>query len=267
MATNLRILWNNLLQGSGVTVTPDNENTNFPATNTLLDQRQLVYRSSAIAAAYNVKYDFGAAKAITAACFFDANALQSDSYILEASANNFSTVAFSTTPTASNLTPSAATVHVKNRFVLFIFAAQTYRYWRIRPGGATPAIDAFQSFSKAFLGTYLEPTKNYAYGMQLGVVDLSETWMTPNGADNTARRPAFWEVAFDMPLMSRTSDAADLRALVDSVGTFQPVVCILDQDLESSRQTLYGKFTRNPGFAPRRGALVDVMGYGFRESI
>lgn len=266
MSTPLRIAYLNRLQAAGVAITPDNEDTEFPASNTILDQRQAVYKSAAAAAAYNIKYDLGSAIACTCAAIFDGNATSAQSYVLEASSSSvFASIDFTAAPSYVNLTAAGSTSHIKNRFAVWYFASQTWRYWRIRPGGAAPVVESVQSWSKSFLGTYYELTKNYVYGIEYTPVDLTEGQMTDNGADNLTRRPTYWTVKFDVPRLSQT-DSNAIRTIVDTVGLFQPCVLGFDLDNDAARRTLYGRFITPVTFQHVRGNLFN-HGTTFREMI
>ena len=274
MSTPLILGYGNNIMGSGVTITPNQEDPDFPASNLLLDQRQLIWRTLDVAAQREIAIDLGAAQRFsnTMAVAFDVNCRSTGGGIpsLVAYTDATYTVVLVNLggATAYNFTDPAATTHALNRFAYWTIpagAATTARYWKFISNGAV-AIDAFLSVGKFFMGQGLTLAKNYRYGITYTYVDPTVKRRVPGGSMNVNRLPPYWQVRCDIPRLSR-SDSNALRTVVDTVGRAQPLVAIWDYDNDVARKTLYGRLDSNIGFQHVRGDLFDHGPILFEEDI
>lgn len=122
MATNLRLLDNNLLFGTGVTVTTSSAFVSLPATHVLDANRNKVWRANGTIG--TLVFDLGAAQNVTALGLVSSSLGTAGTVIIQAnSSDSWGAPAYN----SGVLNPSTTQTGVQ----VFFFANKFYRYWRL----------------------------------------------------------------------------------------------------------------------------------------
>jgi len=273
MSNNLVIGYQNYLHDlAAAAVTADQAATNFPASNTRLVNRQIVWRTTDAATDHYVQMDLGSALAVSFAAILDPNIedYQSGGYQAALQLRAADNAGFSSGvlnfggTTHSRLTPTGSTAHIQQRVCCWsartgtgTLLPQTKRYWRFQVINAkVPVVDVFTSFGKLFVGAAWQPPKNFLYGAKIEWVDMSWNRRAPQGASYGGRGNTYGRVAFELPLLPE-ADLGTLLGIFDVVGTHTPVWALFNE-ASNERHTLYCKFTERPRYVWRRSNLFDV---------
>lgn len=139
----MRLFYTNALDGPAVVLTPSSEVATLPAENVLDEFRERVWRTGNAAGTETLVIDLGAAFAVTSIILLAHTLLAGDSNIkLEANSAD----SWGAPPFTSGITWSADTIAA-------VFAAQTYRYWRL---SFTKASASARDIGRIFLGSHYE---------------------------------------------------------------------------------------------------------------
>lgn len=178
--------------------------------------RDSLYRSSVLESPNTIVIDLGSAQLVNSLAIFDHNLTSAATITLEANvADAWGAPSF-----------SEAIAYNAEKILHYLGAAQTYRYWRISiTDAANP--DNYISMSELFLGTYLELSKNFRYGMKETDNILLSSTNSPYGKRNS--RFYNFQRSFEMSFSGMPdSDITALRAMYTAIadrsaGTIKPI--------------------------------------------
>lgn len=157
----MNIFYDNLIDYSGVVITPSSENASLPAVNVANEAKTKAWRTGATLGSEFVTFDLGSAKVVTSAILLNHNLTASDSVLeVRYSTDNFAA--------SNNL---AGDFTYSSGVMLKTFGAISARYWRI--GFAKSAAAQTRDIGRIFLGPYVVTAKPDFTGYKRGKEDLS----------------------------------------------------------------------------------------------
>jgi len=207
---NTRLLYENLIDLSGVTIAASSEGSDLPASNVAHPFPSRVWRTGTSTAAEWVKFDLGSAKAVGAVVIYNHDLTGSDTLIrLQGnSSDSWDTPAVSIT-----------LVWAEDVIKYFLPAAQTYRYWRVT--FTKSASGETRDVGRIYLGPVVVLDEDPDYdNYQVEYVDLSESEEALGGQLWTDERGEYRRVqfAYDGAFQS-TIDAVFAAYLAVKMGT------------------------------------------------
>lgn len=230
----MRIFYNNLIDASGVVITPSSENSLLPAANVADVQRKKVYRTGTAAAAQTIVFDLLSAKSVTAIILLDHTLTAADTLIkLEGhTADSWGAPSFS-----QSLTWEAGTISQ-------VFSSQSYRYWRL--SFTKSASGETRDIGRIFLGTYFEPNDEPDYGgFDQEIVDPSERQRSTGGQEYANVREQYEAVKLTFSIIPE-ADAVTYKTIFTTVGMFLPFFLQV-QSTSPLNKIYYVKFAKNYG--------------------
>lgn len=189
----MRLFYSNLIDASGVVITPSSEVTTLPAENVAHEFRKRVWRTGSSTAAEYVVFDLLTAQAVTAIILLDHTLTSGDSsIILEGNtADSWGAPAFTTTLTY------AADIISKT------FSSQSYRYWRLKFTKSSSG--AVRDIGRVFLGTYDETAEDPDYdGLDITEDDNGRSQSTIGGQEYNERQDPFRIISCKFTHISQT---------------------------------------------------------------
>jgi hypothetical protein len=223
------------------TITAASAAATMPASNLALAQPTDVWRSTSLTSQY-IEIDLGSAQAIDLVALMFTNLTSAGTWRVQAG----------TTTGVSNwdsgtVTAWAGSVQNVDRphTLLYLGAAQTYRYWKITLTDAANPAGYFQA-GRVVMASAFKPTRNYAYGAGRGFKDLSERKDTIGGNllfETRAKRPL---ISVELNWLTATEAEAtllELQRLADG-----PVLLVTNPDASPYRmgRMYYGLPTYEP---------------------
>jgi hypothetical protein len=163
---------------------------------------------------------------------------------------------------------ATVTTPIYNGNVVACFAAVSARYWRIDIAGANDPID----IGLAPLGLLFRPSRNFQYGAQEGVIDLSTRDTNPDtGAAFGVSGPKLRTKIFTIQGLTKSEVRTDLAAVDLSQGASGDVLFVEDPDatfIERARDSIYGSYRQmGPDLATRIGAQVWARSFRLTERL
>jgi hypothetical protein len=241
----------NLVQGLTPTGTSSSAEATLPWSN--LNDEQPRYRARVAATSAILVWDLGSAQSA------DFAALLSTTLPASATARLRASTADATVP-SSLLHDSGVQSNVThpdyNGQVVACFASVSARYWRWDLTGANP-ID----IGRATLGLLFRPGRNYQYGAQEGLIDLSIRDENPDtGSEHTLAGPKKRTKLITFNGFTK-SEARDTLASMDRlIGASGDLLFVDDPDaawLDRARDSIWGGYRQvGPDLATRAAAQV-----------
>lgn len=227
----MRFFYDNLIDNSGVVLTPTSEVDTLPAENVINELRKRVWRTGAASATERLVIDLGSAQAVTALILLDHTLTSSDTVLkLEAnSSDSWGAPAFT-----QNLTWADGTI-------LQTFASQTYRYWRL--SFTKSSSSESRDIGRIFLGTYAATEHQPDFdGHDEKLEDPSRRAKTLGGQTWTDLQEQYKVINSQLSHVSQTM-ADQIKTIVEAVG--QSISFFVQVDTVSPLDTVYYvKFTR-----------------------
>ncbi len=208
----MRLMWQNMIDVSGVVVTAGSENADLPVSNLIHPHRGKVYRTGVSVAAEWVKFDFGSPKAVRDIIIL-AHDLQVGDSAIKIQGN----------ATDSWGAPSVDQVVTYNPYVMahHFPEDQMYQWWRFifTKGAAAETRD----IGRIYLGPSYECERGPAMpgGLKITPDDYSVTDSTPDGVSYSDIRPIRNMVSVRFPPVS-DAQMEQLKALASACGTHTP---------------------------------------------
>src|SRR6185369_1741454 len=112
--------YDNVIDVSGVVITPATEDLSFPAVNVANQLRKKVYKTKTTTAAESLTFDLGSAKAAAALVICEHDLKSGDTLTLKANSSN----SWGSPPFTQAITWSSG-------IIVQTFSTQSYRYWRL----------------------------------------------------------------------------------------------------------------------------------------
>lgn len=155
-----------------------------------------------------------------------------------------------------------------NGNVIACFAAVSARYWRIDIAAANNPID----IGLAPLGLLFRPSRNFQYGAQEGVIDLSTRDTNPDtGAAFGVAGPKLRTKMFTIQGLTKSEVRSDLAAVDLNQGASGDVLFVEDPDdtwINRARDSIYGSYRQmGPDLATRVGAQVWARSFRLTERL
>lgn len=258
---NLRILENNLVLGTAVTVTASSAVVTLPGTNAANPNRRKLWRATG-SSSETWTIDMGAAYDVNALGLISSNLGTTGTVsLLGNTADSWGAPAF----TSSDFTPYDQTF---TGVLLFYFPTKNYRYWRIVL--EDPDNSSTIQAGVAWLGTWAKMERNFAFGWDLEQVDLSHVDYATDGTPYTDELSSFKQVTLSFGFLTEGWALGTLARTLQRIGIKKDIILALfpesDASPTSERATnLYGRFQR----LPIRNESFLRMGFQttFRESL
>lgn len=196
-----------------------------------------VYRTSDLSA--QIAFDLGAAKAVNFCAIIAHNG----------SASGTVTIKAGTTSDVTDYNSGALPLitgtdlgYSKNAFA-DVFAAQTYRYWRLEFSDPTNAAGYLQ-IGRVYLSNAFTPETNIDYELEEGFTDLSRNARTLNGGVVSVERDPYRFAQFEMNFLSKAEVFGSLYDFDRLRGKKKDVVFVPDMDETTYFQCrlIYGIF-------------------------
>lgn len=237
--SSLLFLYDNLLDSA--TLTASSEATGLTAENLKNPFRSKVWRTAgATAGTAQLVIDHGTAKAVNAIALTGYNWLSAPGtlQIEFNSADSWASPAATETLTwVSGTTPGGN----KGTIIKLLSATQTYRYNRLSVVYAPGDWD----LGRLFVGQAFEPTRTYGWGYGESVVDPSLISSSIGGQDH-ADEIERYRVITANGIIQTQAQWVLYQAMINSVGTRQPIFVAFDYAGEPVERTVYGKFSKVP---------------------
>jgi hypothetical protein len=242
----MRLFSPNLIDAA--TITASSENDLLLAANVANELRTKVWRTGGSLTAEWIKFDLGAAKAVTG--FIIANHTLSTDTLVALEGN--ATDSWGSPSFTQAVTLAAGTI-------LTTFASQSYRWWRFRfskPSSATQ-----RDIGRIFLGTYVEPADLPDWnGVQLSRADNTSITKSVGGQEWADRRGNFREVGLTFTACSTTTKDA-VEAVVADCGVGKSLFVQPDTNTALA-EALYVRFSKLPEWG-----MHSYDGSGFRWNV
>ncbi len=196
-----------------------------------------VYRTSDLAA--QIAFDLGTAKAINFCAIIAHNGSAAGTVRIKAgttsAVSDFDSGALSLI-TGSDLGYS------ENSFAN-VFAAQTYRYWRLEFSDPTNAAGYLQ-IGRVYLSNAFTPETNINYELEEGFTDLSRNARTLDGGVVSVERDPYRFAQYEMEFLSKDEVFGSLYEFDRLRGKKKDVVFVPDMDETThfQRRLIYGIF-------------------------
>ena len=187
---NPRLAWSNLVDQSGVVLTPSSEAATLPVENIINQLRTKVWQTGTTLTTEFVTFDFGAAVTISAVILLDHDLQSGDTglKLMGNTADSWGAPAFT-----QNLTYRAGPISE-------FFAEQSFRYWRVE--FIKDAAAETRQIGRVFLGTYYNQSS--LSDLSIMPVDLSKSTRSIGGQQFTDIRPRYDNITLDFELISKT---------------------------------------------------------------
>lgn len=202
----MRFFWNNLIDLSGVALTPSSEVSTLPAENVQHEFKGKYWKTGASVAAEYLVIDLGSAKAVTSVILFNHDLTSGDSLIKIQgnTADSWGAPAFS-----QSLTYAASVIHAA-------FSTQTYRYWRITFTKSSSSEQ--RKIGRVFLGEYFQPTDTPNYnGFSVETRDRSRRTEARSGQAWIEQQAKYDWIKVDISQFGQT-DIDGIATMFDYVG-------------------------------------------------
>lgn len=190
------------------TITATTAATSMPASNLNKVQPSDVWRSTDLTGEY-IEIDLGSAKAVDLIALMFTNFTSAATWRVQAG----TTTAYSNYDSTAVTAWAGATQNVdRPHAMLYLAAAQTYRYWKITLTDAANPAGYFEA-GRVILADALQFTRNYSYGAGRGFNDLSTTKEAFGGQlliEDKAKRPV---LSFEANFLSATEMEASVLEL------------------------------------------------------
>jgi hypothetical protein len=257
------ILYSNLAAGLTPTGTSSSAAAGFPWSN--LDDPQPRIRARVTATSAILVFDLGSAMSADTWAFISTTLPVGATVRIRASTADPTCVASLLLDTGVQ---SAVTDPVYNGNVIACFASTSARYWRADFASATNPID----IGRAPLGLLFRPGRNYQYGAQEGVIDLSVRDTNPDtGAAFGVSGPKLRTKLLTFTGLTPTEVRDTLAKIDRDVGASGDVLFVDDPDaawLTRARDAIWGSYRQaGPALATRQGAQIFARSMRLTERL
>jgi len=230
-----------IAQPYSATVTATSEAASMPASNLNKVQPSDVWRSAALTGQV-IEIDLGSARAVDLVALMFSNLTSAATWRIQAgSTTGVTDYDYGTETAWAGATENTDRPHA----MVYLPAAQTYRYWKITlTDAANP--DGYFEAGRLILADALQFTRNHAYGAGRGFNDLSTTREAFGGQlllEDRAKRPV---VTFEANWLTAEEMERDLLELQRTITG--AVFAMLNPDASTYRQgrMYYGKLALEP---------------------
>jgi hypothetical protein len=206
----IRYHYDNLIDYAGVAISESSEVSTLPSSNVANDLRTKVWRTGTSTADEWIVFDLGSAKAVSAVILLDHTLTAGDSAItLEGhTADSWATPAYSNT-----LTYAASTIYE-------VFAAETYRYWRVKFTKASAGVS--RDIGRIFLGPYVTASREVSPGDYTeNTVDRTVTRRTLGGQSYSWLRDSYRSLTLGWKWIE-DAQKTEFSTLASTVGSSVP---------------------------------------------
>lgn len=202
----MRFWYNNLIDASGVVITPSSAHTNLPGTNVANAARKRVWRTGTSTALEAIVFDLGSAQSVTSVILLDHTLTASDTLI---KVQGHTSDSWATPDVNETLTWASGTIHKT-------FTSASKRYWRVT--FTKSAAGETRDIGRIFLGTYYETTEGPDYdGYSESLNDPSRKTKSLAGQTYTEALEKFSTLDVDFSDIGNTQVDA-LETVFDTVG-------------------------------------------------
>jgi hypothetical protein len=240
-------LYNNLLLTA--TLTGSSAATGFPVANLKNPFRSKVWRTAgATAGTANLVINHGSAKAVTCVALAGYNWLSAPGTLaIEFNASD----AWGAPSATETLTWAANPTANGNKGVIIkTFASKSYQYNRLNVVYSPGATPTDWDLGVIFVGTYLEPSRNYSREWGMDLIDESLGSKTIGGQEHFDERDKYR--AIDMSFFISTQAQWEaFQTMFNTIGVAKDLFAAFDYANEPDEMTLYGKFKKLPAMKSR----------------
>lgn len=238
--SNHLFLYNNLLDSA--TLTASSEATGFPASNLKNPFRTKYWKTAGgTAGTAQLVINHGSAKEVGAIALtgYPDWAAAPGTLVMEFNDAD----AWGAPAKTETLTWVAPTTPGGNKGTIIkkLAAAWTYQYNRLSVVNAP----GDWNLGRLFVGSYFEPTRDYAWGYEEEVVDPSLISPTIGGQDHADEIERYRIIRVN-GLIQTQAQWVLYQAMINAVGTRKELFVAFDYASEAAERTLYGKFTKVP---------------------
>jgi len=258
----LRFMWLNYFDSA--TVTASSEAADYPVSNLQNRWKTWDWRSVGVAAGIEIISDLGSAWATKPVqAFVLENMNFTVGMTVELGGHAADPTALEHTTYENVITITAAMAAAK-RIVVFLAAAETYRWWRIKMSAGGGAI-TYLSASHPYLGPYFEPVRSYRTQWKRWPESDSVISYSDGGQASATERPVFW--VYELPItIVGAADAQAYAAIDTECGIKKPLwICIDTTDEIAS--TVYGHFLEYIAFPSMVDGRLWETTLLFREEL
>jgi len=250
----LRILWSNLIDASGTTLTPSSQP--ISVSNIRVQNRKRIWRGASrtetLTINLNTPSDNVRCVAITGH-----NLSSTGTILLERSSNG-----------SSWTTIQTKTVGLF-RCIFFFFSLSNDPYWRLTFTDSANA-NGYIEVGRVFLGDYWEPAIAAVNNWEFRLVDNSEVKKSIGGQKWTTQRDVFARLTFRLMGLNEVDGVKNWLNIVRRIGLKDDLFLLFTPNASSRLQRelgLYGRFTGIPGLAGYSSFAYDTGSIVFEESI
>jgi hypothetical protein len=233
----LRFMWLNHFDSA--VVTASSEAADFPVEQLQNRWKTVDWRSVGIAAGEWVIADFGALWATKPVQAF---VLENMDFIagmtIELGAHASDPTALEHT-TYENVITITATMAAAKRVVVFLAAAETYQWWRLKMSAGGGAM-TYLSASRVYIGPYFEPVRTYRTQWKRWPDSDTATSYSDGGQASATERPVFW--VFELPVAIVGAADALAYAAIDMECGIKKALWICIDTTDEIASTVYGHF-------------------------
>lgn len=213
----MRILYDNLIDYSGVTLTESTQASDLPAENVIHPHRAKVWRTGTSGADETLVMDLGSSKAVQAFVVLDHTLTSGDSAIkIQGHSSD------------SWASPSVNVTLSYNADVIQYYwgASQTYRYWRFI--FTKSAAGVTRDVGRIFIGPYYECDSKPSYdSLVITPTDMSDSERAISGATYSDQRDIYHDVTCDFDYVDDTQ-MDYFKTIANMCGTHTPLFVDID---------------------------------------
>lgn len=235
--SNILFLFDNIFDLA--TLTESSQDEDFPAENLQSPFRTKIWKTAGATPGTAVlDIDHGAAKSVSVIALVNYNWESAPSIlrILFSSDNEWGTPDGGTEDLTWVANPDT---YGNPNIIIKTFASKNYRYNRfdvVNAGGDW-------ELGRIFLGTYFEPTRDYAHDRTERIIDPSFVDMTVDGQEHVDELTKYREREIIFKF-SNHNQYQNFQKIINNVGIGKNIVVAFDYDSYPGDQTMYGKIKK-----------------------
>jgi hypothetical protein len=255
MVSKIRYLWKNLIDLDDAVLNESSQVDNLPVENLQHPFRTMVWRTTGCNSE-NVVIDLGQAQAVKAFALINHNLTQNAFIKIQGNSSD------------SWESPAVdESLNWHEDIIIKFFSGGSYQYWRLVVQDANNP-DEYLEFGRLYLGDYFEPSKNFVYGWEYGLVDPSEIEESEGGQEfvDIKEQYRIIKVAFTDGSPLTDTDMENYEEMLRYCGRRKDLFLSLDYENKPNRWSFYGKFA-NTDFNFREFAKgYFSTGFDFKEA-
>jgi hypothetical protein len=274
-ANNLRIIYNNVASAASI-ISATNTNTNYPIANALVDNKGLVFRTTAAtlpsAASTEITLTWATAQTVSAVVLPYTNLVPGISSVRTQvySDEFFNTQVYDSGNVAVSAQGQQLFANTRGANYRYSFGGGSYfsKYFTKLTNcrglkitithNFTSAQDAYIEVGRLIVGDYWSPVHNTQFGLSVGVIDSSTSLRTQNGSLSTDAGTSHKTLSFDLSFLT-AADREVLFNIIRSLGTKGSLyVSLFPEDVDQNKEYMHQIYGRLADLATISHPLYTV---------